>query len=228
MQPPEQWVEELLKINDQDEKMTDKQLKIIQAAVQIFSEKGYAASSTSEIAQKAGVAEGTIFRHYRTKKDLLLSIVAPIMSKLIGPFMVRDFTKIIDAPYSSYEDFIRAIIRNRLEFARKNLPVIKILMQEIPFQEELKKQFKELVAKHVLSRIVKVIEQHQQKGTVITVPPMSIIRFTISAVFGFVMTLLIIHPEADWDVDEEIELTIRMIMHGVAQSASADPALQTE
>jgi AcrR family transcriptional regulator len=227
MQPPEHWVEELLKLNDQDEKMTDKQKKIIQAAVETFSEKGYAASSTSEIAQKAGVAEGTIFRHYRTKKDLLLSIVAPIMSKLIGPFVVRDFAKIIDAPYPTYEDFIRAIFRNRLEFARKNLPVIKILMQEIPFQEDLKKQFKELVAKHIVSRVVKVVEQYQQKGTIIAVPPLSIIRFTISAIFGFVMTLLILIPEADWNENEEIELTIRMIMHGVAHSAS-DPASQIE
>lgn len=227
MQPPEQWVDELLKLNDQDEKMTDKQMKIIQAAVETFSEKGYAASSTSEIAQKAGVAEGTIFRHYRTKKDLLLSIVAPIMSKLIGPFMVRDFAKIIDAPYATYEDFLRAILRNRLVFARNNLPVIKILMQEIPFQEDLKKQFKELVAKHILSRVVKVVEQYQQKGTLITVPPLSIIRFTISAIFGFVMTILIIMPETDRNEEEEIELTIRMIMHGVAHSAS-DPASQNE
>jgi AcrR family transcriptional regulator len=228
MQAPEQWVEELLKLNDQDDKMTDKQMKIIQAAVETFSKKGYAASSTSEIAQKAGVAEGTIFRHYRTKKDLLISIVAPIMSKLIGPFMLRDFAKIIDAPYVNYEDFLRAILRNRLEFARKNLPVLKILIQEIPFQEDLKNQFKELVAKHILSRVVKVIEQYQQKGTVITAPPLSIIRFTISAIFGFVMTVLIFKPETDWNEDEEIALTIQMIMHGVAQSASADPASQTE
>lgn len=227
MQAPEQWVEELLKLNDLDEKMTDKQLKIIQAAIEIFSEKGYAASSTSEIAQKAGVAEGTIFRHYKTKKDLLLSIVAPIMSKLIGPFLLRDFTKVIDTPYSTYEKFISAILRNRLEFARNNLPVLKILMQEIPFQEDIKKQFKEIAVKHVLSRIVKVVEQYQQKGTVITVPPLSIIRFTISAVFGFVMTRLIFMPDAEWDEHEEIELTIQMIMHGIARSTS-DPALQNE
>ncbi len=227
MQPPEQWVEELLKLNDQDEKMTDKQLRIIQAAVETFSVKGYAASSTSEIAQKAGVAEGTIFRHYKTKKDLLLSIIAPIMSKLIGPFILRDFTKVIDAPYSTYEDFVRAIIRNRLEYARNNLPVIKIFMQEIPFQDDLKKHFKELVSKHVISRVIKVIEQYQQKGALINVPPLSILRFTISAVFGFVMTLLILMPEADWNEDEEIELTIQMIMHGIARSAD-DQALQNE
>src|SRR4051794_38999386 len=86
----EHWVAEMLRVNDSDTKMTDKQIKIIKAAVETFSEKGYAASSTSEIAQKAGVAEGTIFRHYKTKKDLLLSIVAPMMAKLIAPFVLKD------------------------------------------------------------------------------------------------------------------------------------------
>jgi AcrR family transcriptional regulator len=226
-QTPEQWIQELLSLSDPDEKMTEKQHKIIEAAIETFSEKGYAGSSTSEIALKAGVAEGTIFRHYRTKKHLLLSIVAPIMSKLIGPLLMRDFTKVIDAPYVKYEDFLKAVIRNRLAFARNNLPIIKILIQEIPFQEDLKQQFKELASKHVLSRFSKVVDRYQQEGTVITVPPLSIIRFTISVVFGLIITLLVISPEVDWDEDKEIELTIQMIMHGLA-AVSSDPASQNE
>lgn len=54
--------------------MTDKQISIISAAIEIFAEKGYSATTTSVIAKKAGVGEGTIFHHYKTKKDLLLAI----------------------------------------------------------------------------------------------------------------------------------------------------------
>lgn len=56
---------------EDEEGLTEKQKKIIIAAIESFSEKGYAATSTSEIAKKAGVAEGTIFRHYKTKKIYL-------------------------------------------------------------------------------------------------------------------------------------------------------------
>lgn len=52
----------------QEEKMTPKQIAILEAAIEIFSDKGYSAAATSEIAQKAGVAEGTIFRYYKTKR----------------------------------------------------------------------------------------------------------------------------------------------------------------
>lgn len=41
---------------------------VLKAAVKIFSEKGYSAATTSEIAKEAGVAEGTIFRYFKTKK----------------------------------------------------------------------------------------------------------------------------------------------------------------
>lgn len=63
----EQWIQELLAISEQ-EKVTPKQLSILEAAIDVFAEKGFSAAATSEIAQRAGVAEGTIFRYYRTKK----------------------------------------------------------------------------------------------------------------------------------------------------------------
>lgn len=62
------WIQELLQIGGKEGQFSEKQLKILEAAVEMFAEKGYAATSTSEIAKKAGVAEGTIFRHYKTKK----------------------------------------------------------------------------------------------------------------------------------------------------------------
>src|SRR6478736_5760541 len=87
----------------EEEKLTEKQKKIIIAAIESFSEKGYAATSTNGIAKKAGVAEGTIFRHYKTKKELLVSIVAPLMTKLIGPYIVKDFNKVLDRDFDTVE-----------------------------------------------------------------------------------------------------------------------------
>lgn len=51
------WADEFYQLLD-EEKMTEKQKKIVQASIEVFAEKGYAGSSTSEIAKKAGVAEG--------------------------------------------------------------------------------------------------------------------------------------------------------------------------
>ena len=47
--------------------LPEKEEKILKSAIKIFSEKGFSASTTSEIAKDAGVAEGTIFRYFKTK-----------------------------------------------------------------------------------------------------------------------------------------------------------------
>jgi AcrR family transcriptional regulator len=211
----ESWVQEMLRLQDEDDKMTDKQIKILEAAVDMFSEKGYAATSTSEIAQKAGVAEGTIFRHYKTKKDLLLSIVAPVMSKLIAPFVMRDFYKVLDAEYGRFEDFLRAVVRNRAEFARKHLPVLKIMIQEIPFHPELREQFVEKVGKQVYERFSKAIELFQSKGQLVLMPPLRTIRLAAAPVIGYFFLRYFLLPDNDWDDEEEIEATIEFILHGL-------------
>jgi AcrR family transcriptional regulator len=201
----------------EDEKFTDKQKKIILAAIDSFSEKGYAATSTSEIAKKAGVAEGTIFRHYKTKKDLLVSIVAPMMAKLIGPFVVNDFNKVLDQQYDRVEDFLRATIENRREVLIKLLPVLKILLQEIPFQPELREQFIDLIAKKIFDRVSSIIEGYQEKGQLIEMPPISLTRLAITSVLGFLFTRYILFPNFDWDDELETERTVQFIMHGLGK-----------
>ncbi len=48
---------------------------ILEAAVQLFTEEGFYASSTRKIAARAGVSEGTLFNYFGSKNDLLLAIL---------------------------------------------------------------------------------------------------------------------------------------------------------
>ncbi len=47
---------------------------ILRAARELFAEQGFDGTSTSEIAEKAGVAHGTVFHHFKTKENLLLEM----------------------------------------------------------------------------------------------------------------------------------------------------------
>ncbi|HPF49968.1 MAG TPA: helix-turn-helix domain-containing protein [Draconibacterium sp.] len=55
--------------------MTEKQEKILQAALQLFASEGYHATSTSKVAKAAGVSEGLIFRHFKNKEGLMQAIL---------------------------------------------------------------------------------------------------------------------------------------------------------
>ncbi|MBO0991833.1 TetR/AcrR family transcriptional regulator [Bacillus sp. SD088] len=198
-----------------DEKLTDKQKKIILAAIESFSEKGYSATSTSEIAKKAGVAEGTIFRHYKTKKELLMSIIGPFMTKLIAPHLVKDFHKVLDQQYDHVEDFLRATMENRRNAVKRLLPVIKILLQEIPFHPELREQFLNHIAKDTFDRVEELIKGYQEKGQIIDMPPASVARLAITSALGFLISRYVLFPEMEWDDEVETERTIQFILHGL-------------
>ncbi len=215
---PEQWLEDMLLLMENDDgKKTEKQLKIIQAATEIFSEKGYSAASTSEIAQRAGVAEGTIFRHYKTKRDLLLSIVGPILAKTVAPLFMRDFAKILDQPYAEIEDFYKTVLRDRLNFARKNAKILRIVIQELPFQPELLSQVKVLFSQYVFERIGRLYAHFQEQGQIMEAPSFRIIRFSVTTIVGMVLTHSILLPEIPIDDEEEINWTIDVLLHGIAK-----------
>lgn len=199
-----------------EENMTPKQTAILRAAVEVFAEKGYAAAATSEIAQKAGVAEGTIFRYYKTKKDLLISIVSPAMSRLVTSFILRNFDGVLKSPYDSYEDFLRAFMKNRVEFARRNFKFLKIMLQEIPFQPALRAQFLDNVVSKVLESVSSIVEHFKSRGEIIDAPTPAILRFMISSMFGYLITALLFMPEQNWDDEAEIEQTLSFILHGVS------------
>ena len=209
------WINDL--INDHDvPTMSDKQRKILEAAIDTFSEKGYAASSTSEIAKKAGVAEGTIFRHFNTKKELLLAIVTPTVAKFVAPFFIKSFTKeVFENEYEHYEDFIRVIAKNRLEFVRKQFPVLKIFIQEIAFHDELREPFQKLFTEHVYQKFKKIIEHFQEKGEIISLPPETIMRMTASSIIGYILPRFLLFSDKEWDDEKEIDQIVAFIMYGL-------------
>lgn len=202
-----------------DENLTPKQIEILKAAIELISEKGYYNTSTSEIAKRAGVAEGTIFRHYSTKKDLLVAIVTPVISDFSAPFFAKQFVdQVFREEYANFEDLLYAFIKNRFEFAQSNVPLIKILLQELAFHPEIQAAYKEQFTDKVYPAINQAIDFYKQKGELRDLPNETIIRTMVPTILGFMMTRFILKPDQTWDDEAEIKQTIDVIMGGVGKT----------
>lgn len=59
---------------------------ILSSALELFARNGYSATTTDEIARKAGVSKGLIFTHFPTKEDILLTILEEEILRLIRDF----------------------------------------------------------------------------------------------------------------------------------------------
>jgi len=62
----------------------DKRARIMEAAVKVFSERGFHSATVAEIAKAAGVADGTIYLYFKSKDDLLLRLFDEKMTDLLG------------------------------------------------------------------------------------------------------------------------------------------------
>jgi AcrR family transcriptional regulator len=73
-------------------KSEDKRNAILDGATRLFAERGLAAAPTSEISERAGVAEGTLFTYFKTKDDLINALYREIKLELADA-MMSDFPR---------------------------------------------------------------------------------------------------------------------------------------
>ncbi|WP_010095714.1 TetR/AcrR family transcriptional regulator [Ornithinibacillus scapharcae] len=210
-----EWIKDVMDISEKE--LTPKQAKIVEAAIEIFSEKGFAATSTSEIAKQAGVAEGTIFRHYKTKKDLLISIVMPVISKFAVPFLAEKFLLEVfgDEEFENFDALLRKLIYNRYEFVKKNVQLLKILIQEMAYHSEIQESFKNVFVNISLPKFQSAIKMLREKDQLVDFPTETMLRLAVTTIVGFLITRFIIMPDYDWEDEKEIEYTIQFIRNGL-------------
>jgi len=99
---------------------------ILQAAQRLFAEKGYHATPTSEIATLAGVAQGTLFYHFKSKEGILLSL----LQQTTGAYL-KDAQDILEAAPNGLQGVLDLIERH-LEFCTDHQEELKILLRDIP------------------------------------------------------------------------------------------------
>jgi len=63
-----------------------KKTAILQCATRLFALKGYKETSMSELAKNVGIAQGTIFYHFKTKQDIFLEILKTAKEDILFEF----------------------------------------------------------------------------------------------------------------------------------------------
>lgn len=116
--------------------------EILEAAVKIFSDKGYSAATTSEIAKEAGVAEGTIFRYFKTKKDILTKVMVKMVTVMGEKIMSKRLTEIFENnKHLNEREMLKYLLKDRLAIALKYFDMVKVVLTEIQYHEDLKEAF---------------------------------------------------------------------------------------
>lgn len=106
--------------------------RIIEAAYELFSEKGFAKTATREIAERAGVAELTLFRHFQSKNNIIQQVLLHYSPAVR---IEETLPEIVNLPFE--EGFYR-LTRILVEHFQKNRKIIRLNVVETVMDPELK------------------------------------------------------------------------------------------
>jgi len=134
----------------------DRRLLILEAALKIFSQKGYKTTTMALIAKEAGISKGSIYNYYKNKEDLL--------------------TQIIDKGFSSFFDFLeteklrnfndemlKKYIRKSMNDFKDNLEHWKIYFSLI-IQPEITNILESKIMEMAMPLLNAITEYFTQKG----------------------------------------------------------------
>ena len=190
---------------------------MLEAALLCFAEQGYAASSTREIARRAGVAEATIFRHFASKPDLLLRLLRPLAHRMILP-AIDDSKDLIIAASDDIEELVRRMMTLRLGFADQHAPIVRILLQELPVNPAVQQLVQEGLATTLTALADRVIAREVAAGRIRPIPTHRLLRLLASAMIGYWVTRSMIAP-GDWDDAAEIDAMATIFAQGLRPSS---------
>lgn len=135
---------------------------ILCAAESLFSKHGFFKTNMAEIASTAQFAIGTVYRFFKSKEDIYISLVEAKVEELAS----RIEQKIANLPSASEK--IKALIRVKLEYADRNRDFFRIYVSEWSgFEWTIKSAFGERVWKLYMAQIdlvADLVREGMRKG----------------------------------------------------------------
>lgn len=155
---------------------------IIQAATELFSEKGYRETTTADIRNRAQVAQGTLFYHFNNKEGILLHIFGELINdymEVVESFSHDDLTGM--QGLENYAQMIKQLMSENNQTVHLILPhLVPSLLAE---NEETKKLFIKYVETSI-SSLELLIQKGVKDGSIRDVDPATTAHFLFALTTG--------------------------------------------
>lgn len=195
------------------ENLTEKQKRVLQASLELFASQGFEATTSQQIAKRAGVSVGSVYHTFPTKQAILIAVLAPIfegtMDTVANQFNDNTFGK----GFESVEELVKVTIADRFYFADKNINVIRLMLGQMlvnsVFVEDLKKFFEQQAKQLVLPTIVRL--QAEQKIKNLPIEKILQILFYPLATYIGKRVLGINNMSLEEEIEFATEITIKTL-----------------
>jgi TetR/AcrR family fatty acid metabolism transcriptional regulator len=140
-------------------KAAEKRRRILEAAVRVFARKGYFAARVSDIAKKAGVADGTIYLYFRNKEDILVCLFDDVMSQHV--VQAREAVRALP----SAAERLLAVAERHLTVLGENRDLAAVFQVELRQSTRFMERFTASWLRDYFDLLDEVMEEGQRDGS---------------------------------------------------------------
>lgn len=169
---------------------------IVSAAIDLFLEKGYVATTMDEIAARAAVARRTIYNQFGSKAAVL---IPAINDRVVG---AEERSQASDqravGEFDQPDQIIDAFIRAHVGVAKRSLPILKVTYEAAAVDEEVAREYERNEEKRYQAQQL-LIQILDAKGLLRTDVPVDYLKRGFWLLAG--PSMLIAATGAGWDID---------------------------
>jgi TetR/AcrR family acrAB operon transcriptional repressor len=187
--------------------------KVLDAALTVFSRKGYAASTLDDVAQEANMTRGAIYWHFRGKAELLLALAEERFARAYA-----GFAEILEQPGTPLET-LRRLMRWSLEYVEDDpqyRAVLELTLFKLEATPELEEGMRQKVQNMTLlvQQFQNLIQSAVEAGEVrADVDPYTAALGTVAFTNGLI-SLWLLNP-AGFSIKAQALQAVELFLHGL-------------
>lgn len=129
--------------------------QILEIATKIFVEKGYHATRTREIARACGVTEPVIYKHFNSKDELFLEVIASIAGETFNDI---SFDSAVDR-----EQILTSFVLNKVSRIDDNFLLFKRLLSELLENTDIRRYYYDKFIPRIAYPVIAYLDQLKEQ-----------------------------------------------------------------
>ena len=191
--------------------------QILDAALRLFSEKGFARTSVRDIAQAAGITDAAIYYHFQSKRDLLEALIEErgFTSALEGLERAE-----IDHVSFGPEQAISNIATSALDLMYANRDLMKVLLVQAMAEDPVAMEEYRTLVRRWTKAEARILKHYMQRGMMASEDPDELSQQLVVTVIGAFADFLMSPQESETPAEgtpPELVHHIEAAMHHIAQ-----------
>ena len=189
----------------------ERKKRIINAAIKIFSKKGFQGTKTKDIARAAGVSEAMIFKYFKNKKFIYNSIINTINRNM------KDHPKEIgiQSQISNLPTVLKKFILHVIDHTEKDPAFIRLMLYSSLEERKIMNDFVRTHLSGAREALTELIEKGIKTGEYRKLNPKLVFQIFEYLMAGYSIEQFVLGKNIPFDKEEIAETMVDIFLNGL-------------